>query len=453
MSSSQTFPALRSLALCAALLPAFAAASTAQDAGQRKLPTVQPATTQVGTQPATTTGATQNPPTPTPAPRPQDGAGQQKPVTGPAPRLDVDATDHDFGTAIEGEKLTHTFRLKSSGQKDLIITSAKPTCGCTVAKLEVKKADGGLEVYKFGDPLPPGTDLELTAELDTKNKHQTAASKVNVYCDDPRTIVTLGLNARVDTYFQITPNALNFGDMSVADSKQMSFTVAGKKPGNFMLSIEQRPMPDGMKLEMLPREPDASGRANVWDVKVSMGPNCREGNTGYPINLRSDEEVAGAVADKDGHKATYGASVMVTARVMGLISYEPQYLSYGLVRPGQVVARSLTVKSFDPNFTFSDNMELKLVGPSDQKPEFPYAASFTHTVKPSEDRKSAVVELTLTGLPENVDGSFQGRLLIKTGHPQKPEIPVLFSGVCRPGVKTPPAPTPVPVGGEQKSGN
>jgi hypothetical protein len=448
---------LRTIALAAIL-----ASSTLALQERRPVP-VETTTTDVGTKQAgTTTGQTptQNPPAPAPAPtaRPQDGAGQPAKPSGPTPKLDVDATDHDFGTAIEGEKLSHTFHLRSNGQKELVINSAKPTCGCTVAKLEVKKSDGALEVYKFGEPLPPGTELELTAELDTKNKHQQASSKVNIYCDDPRTIVTLGLNARVDTYFQITPNALNFGDMSVADVKEMSFTVAGKKPGAFMLTIEPRATPDGMKLEMKPREPDPAGKSNVWEVKVAMGPGCREGSTGYPINLRSDETVAGGAADKDGKLPTYGASVMVTARVMGLISFDPQYLSYGLVRPGQVVPRSLTIKSFDPNFTFADNLEVRLIGPSDQKPEFAYANSFSHTVKPSEDRKSAVVELTLNGLPETVDGSFQGRLMVKTGHPQKPEISVLFSGVCRPGVKATPTgapPTPVPVppaGGDQKGG-
>jgi hypothetical protein len=233
-------------------------------------------------------------------------------------------------------------------------------------------------------------------------------------------------------------------------------TVAGKKPGNFMLTMEQRPLPDSMKVQITPREPDAAGKANVWEVKVTMGPGCKEGNTGYPINLKSDEAIAGAAAavdDGHGHPAsqTYGATVMVTARVNGLISFEPQYISFGLVRPGQVMPRTLTIKSYDPNFSFGDTLDIRLVGPNETKPEFPYAASFAHTVKMSEDHKTATVELTLNGLPETVDGSFQGRLMIKTGHPQKPEIPVLFSGVCRPGVngQQPPQPIPPkPVGGK-----
>lgn len=376
--------------------------------------------------------------------------------TGPAPRLEADANDHDFGTAIEGEKLNHTFKLKSAGQADLVITSAKPTCGCTIAQIQVVKADGALEVYKNGDPLPPGTELKLTAELDTKNAHGTKSSKINVYCNDPRTLLTLGLTARVDTYFVLTPNALQFGDLSVADSIEKSFQVSGKKPEPFLLTLDNKQLPDGMKIDIAPIEPTPEGKSTRWDCKVTLGPNCKEGNLGFPIQLRSDEKVMGAQPDKDGNIPTYGASVMVTGRVQGLISYEPQYLSFGLVRPGQSVARTLTVKSFDPNFTFGE-AKVRLVGPSDQKPDFAYGDSFTYVIKPSEDKKSINVELTLNGLPESVDGSFQGRLMLETGHSVKPEIAVLFSGVCRPGVKTTPAvpaaaTPPTPADGGVKGG-
>jgi hypothetical protein len=377
-----------------------------------------------------------------------EGDAAARKATGPAPRLESDASDHDFGTAIEGEILAHTFKLRSTGAADLLISNAKPTCGCTVAKLEVKKADGTYEAYKYNDPLPPGAELDLVAQLDTKNKHNVASSKVNVYCNDPRQVITLGLTARVDTYFQITPNALQFGNVSVADQVEKTFQVAGKKAGSFALSLDPKPLPDGMKVELAPVEPDPDGKANRWDVKVTIGPNCKEGMLGYPIALRSDEKVAGAAADKEGKSPTYGATVMVTAKVQGLISFEPQYLSFGLVRPGLAAERSLTVKTYDPAFTFPADLKVRLVGPSDQKPEFPYASSFSHAVKASEDNKALTVTLTLNGLPDTVDGSFQGRLMLETGHPSKPEVAVLFSGVCRAGPKAattqPPAVQPQP---------
>jgi hypothetical protein len=435
-------------ALAALALGAVALAQTDADvkpAQERKPVPLETTTTPVGAQGASTTSAGRTAQS-TP-PRPQEGTGQPVKPTGPAPRLEVDTGDHDFGSAIEGEKLSHIFQLKSAGQADLVINSAKPTCGCTVAKVEVKKPDGSLEVYKFGDPLPPGTELQLQAELDTKNKTPQASSKVNIYCNDPRTIVTLGLTARVDTYFQITPPALTLGEVSVADTIEKSFTVSSKKAQQFKLSLEEKPLPDGMRIELAAREPDATtGKAVQWDVKVTLGPGAKEGSLGFPISLRSDELVAGAKPDHEGKTATYGAQVMVHATMRGLISYEPQYMSFGLVRPGQVVARSLTLKSFDPNYTFPADLKVSLVGPRPEQPEFPHASSFSTTVKPAPDGKSAVVELTLNGLPESLDSSFQGHLLIETGHAQKPQVRVVFSGVCRSGVAAKPGTTPSATG-------
>jgi hypothetical protein len=351
------------------------------------------------------------------------------------PRLDVDNPEHDFGTAIEGERLVHTFTLRSTGDADLVINSAKPTCGCTVAKLVVLGGENEGDQYKMGDPIPKGTDIELTARLDTKNKHNIASSKINIFCNDPRSTVTLGLKTQVDQYFQISPGSLAFGELSVADVVDKSFTVSGKKPGPFLLSLDGRTTPPGVQIDLEPESPTEAGKAEVWNVKVTIGPDAREGNLGYPVQLRSDEEVKGAAPIKGGEKATYGASVMVTARIRGLISWEPQYLSFGLVRPGQVVARSLSVSSFDEEFVFdTEAVSIELTGPNEQKPDFQWGDHFSHVITPSEDGKSFRLELTLDGLPDEADGSFQGRVMIKTGPEQKQEIPVLFSGVCRPGV-------------------
>ena len=46
------------------------------------------------------------------------------------------------------------------------------------------------------------------------------------------------------------------------------------------------------------------------------------------------------VTGPDGSVPHYGVTVMASARVRGLISFEPHYLSFGLVRPGQVVSRT-----------------------------------------------------------------------------------------------------------------
>ena len=346
-------------------------------------------------------------------------------------RLQIDETDHDFGTAVEGEVLVHTFPMKSTGEGPLVISTAKPTCGCTVSKLEVQGGDGQWSMYEFGSEIAPGTEMRLTAELDTKNKKNLASSRINIFCNDPRSTVTLGLKAMLDTYFNVAPANIDFGEVSVADSVERSFEVSGKHPGAFALALDERAMPEGMKVDVQPVNAGPDGKAERWKVTLTLGPDSREGNVGFPVSLISDIEIAGAKPGVDGQVPRYGATVMTQGRVRGLIAWEPQYLSFGLVKPGQVTSRSFNMQSFDPNFEFGTDLKMSFVGPHDGQPDFKWADSFSAVARPAASGKGVDVEVTLNGLPEGADGAFQGRLVIETGHQGKPEVAVLFSGVCR----------------------
>ncbi len=52
-------------------------------------------------------------------------------------------TIHDFGTIKEGEVIQHEFEYTNKGTKEVIITHAKGSCGCTVPEYDLK-------------PIPPG---------------------------------------------------------------------------------------------------------------------------------------------------------------------------------------------------------------------------------------------------------------------------------------------------------
>ena len=48
------------------------------------------------------------------------------------PKIQMDEEIFDFGEMKEGESVTHDFILKNIGGANLIISSAKGSCGCTV---------------------------------------------------------------------------------------------------------------------------------------------------------------------------------------------------------------------------------------------------------------------------------------------------------------------------------
>jgi len=104
--------------------------------------------TNKGTNPTTPATAAA---TATPAP-----AAEEKPE-GPLPVMDFETVDHDFGTVVEGKKVSYTYKVKNTGAAPLIIQTAQPSCGCTVPDWT-------------HEPIPVGGSGFVKAEFDTNGK-------------------------------------------------------------------------------------------------------------------------------------------------------------------------------------------------------------------------------------------------------------------------------------------
>ena len=49
------------------------------------------------------------------------------------PKIQFDESNYNFGTVMQGERLSHTFTFTNKGKKDLVISSVTATCGCTTS--------------------------------------------------------------------------------------------------------------------------------------------------------------------------------------------------------------------------------------------------------------------------------------------------------------------------------
>ena len=56
-------------------------------------------------------------------------------------------TIHDFGTVIQGEKVSYDFRFTNTGKTDLLIAKVSASCGCTGTKYPSKAVKPGEESY------------------------------------------------------------------------------------------------------------------------------------------------------------------------------------------------------------------------------------------------------------------------------------------------------------------
>lgn len=96
-----------------------------------------------------------------------DNANNEQKVTDGLPIMAFDETEYNFGTLIQGEKVTHKFKFKNTGEGNLVIASVKPSCGCTSPKWS-------------REPIKPGEEgyIELTFDSSNKNGIQNKNARV-----------------------------------------------------------------------------------------------------------------------------------------------------------------------------------------------------------------------------------------------------------------------------------
>ncbi|MBQ7551545.1 MAG: DUF1573 domain-containing protein [Bacteroidales bacterium] len=103
-----------------------------------------------------------------------------------APKIVFEETTYDFGTIIQGEKLTHVFVFTNEGKSDLVIHSAKASCGCTTSTPPKV-------------PIKPGEKGEIKITFDSKSKKGAVDNNVRVAANTYPTITVLHVKANVKT--------------------------------------------------------------------------------------------------------------------------------------------------------------------------------------------------------------------------------------------------------------
>lgn len=86
---------------------------------------------------------------------------------GPLPVMQFSETEFDFGTIKEGDKVSHMYKVKNTGEVPLIIQDVKPTCGCTAPDWTKT-------------PIPPGGEGFVKAEFDSQGKQNLQNKFVTV---------------------------------------------------------------------------------------------------------------------------------------------------------------------------------------------------------------------------------------------------------------------------------
>ena len=73
------------------------------------------------------------------------------------PVLQFEKNTHDFGSIVQGEKISYAFQFNNIGKGDLVIRAAQGSCGCTVP--EYPK-----------DPVKPGNEGIINVTFNSEGK-------------------------------------------------------------------------------------------------------------------------------------------------------------------------------------------------------------------------------------------------------------------------------------------
>ncbi|MFO7829202.1 MAG: DUF1573 domain-containing protein [Bacteroidales bacterium] len=95
-----------------------------------------------------------------------------------------DTLYHDFGTLVQGEKVSYIFNYKNTGQSGLIIKDAYSTCGCAVAnytKQPVPTGEKGTIEIVFDSTGKQGVQYKnIMLKMNTSQEKHTLSIKANV---------------------------------------------------------------------------------------------------------------------------------------------------------------------------------------------------------------------------------------------------------------------------------
>ena len=105
--------------------------------------------------------------------------------TGPTTVMTFDESEFNFGTVKEGEKVSHTYKFKNTGDEPLILANAKGSCGCTVPKWP-------------REPIPVGGSGEIVVEFNSQGKVGDRNQKVTITANTNPATTIINLVGKVE---------------------------------------------------------------------------------------------------------------------------------------------------------------------------------------------------------------------------------------------------------------
>lgn len=110
------------------------------------------------------------------------------------PKIRFEKTEHDFGVINEGDVVETVFAFTNSGKSELIITSAKGSCGCTVPEWPK-------------EPIMPGQTGQIKVKFNSDKKPNLQQKQITLVTNTEQGKEILKIKAQVTPKTKVQQNS------------------------------------------------------------------------------------------------------------------------------------------------------------------------------------------------------------------------------------------------------
>lgn len=203
------------------------------------------------------------------------------------PKITAKVDHFDFGTAVEGEMVTHSFEIENSGDANLSILRVNASCGCTAAKPE----------KSF---LKPGEKTFIHVEFNSEARLGPQQKFIYVFTNDPKTPefklsltgVVVDKSAAMskdgkNPKLTLEKSQYDFG--TVAEGKIAEAKIIFKNEGKAVLNINDIKTSCGCTAALLSSKTLEPGKSGT--LRIELDTSGREGKLTRTVTLYSNDPI------------------------------------------------------------------------------------------------------------------------------------------------------------------
>ncbi len=303
---------------------------------------------------------------------------------GHAPKAVVSDPLYDFGSALEGTMVTHTFTIKNNGQGYLDISGVKTSCGCTTGQPSKMH-------------VAPGDTSDIAVSFDTHFQKGHQVRTITAFTNDPdNPQVAMTMQGIVKKQVEAVPGEVSFGTVKRGTEDTEELLVNDLNPGRGAFSVG--PVSNSNSAIKVVQEKRPDGKPGAL-LKVSLLKTMPVGPFDDTIKITTNR---------------VPLQVDVFGTVTGDLNIDPAQVSFGIVPRGQDIVRIFKLSN-------QGSHPVKVL---DVASSSPAVGAVAEPVTPGKEYK-----VTVTLRQGTPDGQLRGNLTIKTDDPDQATLNVPFYAI------------------------